>query len=280
MKLFEGRKLLIATKHEKEKAIAPLLTENLGVEVIVSENFDTDTLGTFSGEVERKDNPLNTARKKCIQAMDLYDCDLSIASEGSFGPHPHLLFVPADEEILVFIDRLNDLEIITRTISTETNFAGEEISKEEQLVEFAERAKFPSHALILRSEKSTTKEIVKGITDWELLKESFHRFLKKQGSVYIETDMRAMYNPMRMNVIQEATQKLLEKIKSCCPQCATPGFGVTEVKVGLPCKWCDSPTRSTLSYLYICNKCAFTKEQLHPHGKTSEEPMYCDLCNP
>ena len=33
--LFKGRKLVIATMHEKERVIAPLLEKNLGVEVVV-----------------------------------------------------------------------------------------------------------------------------------------------------------------------------------------------------------------------------------------------------
>jgi hypothetical protein len=50
--LFKNRRLLIATKHEKEKVIA--LLEKNGVICFVNENFDTDLLGTFTGEIERK----------------------------------------------------------------------------------------------------------------------------------------------------------------------------------------------------------------------------------
>jgi hypothetical protein len=42
--------------------------------------------------------------------------------------------------------------------------------------------------------------------------------------------MRAMYNPSRMTVIQNATKKLVEKINSCCPHCNIPGFGITDAK--------------------------------------------------
>lgn len=278
--MFKGRRLLIATKHEKEKVIAPLLAESLDLTCFVSEEFDTDTLGTFTGEVERKEDPVATARSKCLKAMELYDCDLGIASEGSFGPHPAIFFVPADEEILIFIDRRHKLEIVARALSTETNFDGEEIHTEDQLIRFAERAQFPSHALILRTAKTADAEIVKGITDWPRLKETFRQLLEKQGTIYAETDMRAMYNPTRMKVIEQAAHKLLEKIKSCCPGCNTPGFGISGAQAGLPCEWCNNPTRSTLSYLYQCQKCAFVKEEKYPHHKTHENPMYCDICNP
>lgn len=81
MDLFKNRKLIIATKHEKETVIAPLLEKELGVLCFIDENFDTDILGTFTGEVERKFDPITTARKKCLMAMEANDCDLGVASE-------------------------------------------------------------------------------------------------------------------------------------------------------------------------------------------------------
>ena len=115
--IFKGRKLLIATKHEKEKVIAPILEKELGVKCFVVKNFDTDKLGTFTGEIDRIDDPITTVRNKCIMAMELMNCDLAIASEGSFGAHPTIYFVPADDEFLIFIDKKNGLEIIAREIS-------------------------------------------------------------------------------------------------------------------------------------------------------------------
>ena len=61
--MFEGRKLLIATKHKKEIVIAPILEKELGVTCFVAPDLDTDELGTFTGEVERRDDPFTTARK-------------------------------------------------------------------------------------------------------------------------------------------------------------------------------------------------------------------------
>lgn len=278
--MFIGRKLLIATKHEKEKAIAPLLEDKIGVQCFVAENFDTDVLGTFTGEVERKDDPITTARNKCLMAMELNNCDLGIASEGSFGPHPAIFFVHADDEMLLFIDKKNDLEIIVRELTTDTNFNGGEIKTEKELKDFSKQLKFPTHGLIVRKAKEDFTEIIKGITDWEKLKTTFHYFLEKYGVAYVETDMRAMYNPTRMKAIERATKKLVDKINSYCPQCQTPGFGITDRKEGLGCMQCNFPTRSTLSYIYTCQKCAYTYEEMYPNKKTTEDPMYCDVCNP
>jgi len=167
-----------------------------------------------------------------------------------------------------------------RELSTETNFNGAEIKTEKQLIDFAERVNFPSHGLILRKSREGNIGIIKGVTDWEQLKKHFQQMLENYGVAYVETDMRAMYNPTRMTVIAKATEKLVKKIKSCCPQCNTPGFGITNVIKGLKCSLCGSPTNSTLSYIYACQKCFFTKEEMYPHKKIAEDPTYCDYCNP
>lgn len=278
--MFNGRGLVIATKHEKEKVIAPILEKELGVKCFVAPNFDTDELGTFTGEIERKNDPITTARNKCIIAMQLTNCDMAIASEGSFGQHPFIFFVHADDEFLLFIDKKNNLEIIARELSTETNFNGAEIKSEKGLREFANSANFPSHGLIAKKEKDDFTEIIKGITDWNKLLEVYNDYIELYGSVYLETDMRAMYNPTRMTVIEKATIKLANKINTFCPKCNTPGFGVTDAKKGLPCELCNFPTRSTLSHIYSCQKCSCTLEEKYPHKKQTEDPMYCDFCNP
>ena len=278
--LFENRKLIIATKHEKEKVIAPLLEKNLGVTCFTNENFDTDILGTFSGEIERELDPIATARKKCLLAMEASNCDLGVASEGSFGAHPSIFFASADDEFLIFIDKKNNLEIITRELSIETNFGGKAIETEKDLLDFSESVKFPSHGLILRKSENDNTDIIKGITDTTLLKKAFKKLLNESNSIYVETDMRAMYNPTRMTVIENAAKKLVDKVKSCCPQCNIPGFGVTDVKKGLECSLCGSSTNSTLSFIYFCQKCNFKKEEMYPHKKTTEDPMFCNYCNP
>lgn len=278
--IFYGRKLAIATKHKKEIAIAPVLEEKFGVKCFVAYKVDTDTLGTFTGEIERHDDPFATARNKCLLAMNLHNCDLAVASEGSFGPHPQLVFLPCDDELLVLVDRKNNLEIAVREVSTETNFGAKIISTEKELLEFAEASNFPLHGIILKQAKENYSGMVKGITDKNFLLEIFRKLKKENAAVYAETDMRAMYNPTRMKVIEKAAVKLAEKMQTECPQCKTPGFGITSVKSGLPCAWCASETRSTLSHVYQCAQCNYSEEKLFPNGKQTEDPMYCDRCNP
>lgn len=278
--MFSGRKLIIATKHQKEKAIAPLFEKELGIICITDERLDTDVLGTFTGEIERKQDPISTAREKCFLAMNLSGCDMAVASEGSFGAHPSAFFITADDEFIMFIDKKNNLEIIARELSMETNFHGEEIYNLQQLLDFSRKVQFPSHGIILRNSKNDNDIIIKGITNYALLEESYHKLTEGRTSIFAETDMRAMYNPTRMGVIEQAAQKLIQKIKSCCPACNMPGFGVTDAKKGLRCNLCNSPTNSILYYIYSCSHCSFVKEEMFPNGKTTEDPMYCDHCNP
>ena len=277
---FAGRKLVIATKHSKEKVIGPLVEEQLGAEWFVNPTFDTDVLGTFSGEIERKDDPLTTLKNKCLLAMEVSNCELGIASEGSFGPHPTLFFGHTDDELLVFIDKKYNLEIYVRELSTETNFGGAEIKNLTEAEEFSSKHGFPQHALIVKNLKDDLDFIRNGIDNYSDLNQSVKECLSIHGKAYLETDMRAMYNPTRMKVIESAAQKLMEKINSKCPECKTHGFSVSESKPGLRCEWCSSPTDSILYHLLTCQKCSFSEKEFYPNGKKFEDPMYCSNCNP
>jgi hypothetical protein len=278
--MFKGRNLVIATKHEKEKVIAPILEKELGVKCFVSSDLDTDKLGTFTGEVERKENPITTARNKCLMAMELTNCDLAIASEGSFGPAPNIYFIHSNEEVLLLIDKKNNLEIVARELSYDTNFNGSTINTVKHLKEFSLAAKFPSHGLIIKNSQHNFTEVQKGITNWDDLLKTYQRFIKTYGECYVETDMRAMFNPTRMKAIEKTTFKLLDKINSYCPNCNFPGFDITEIQKGLPCALCSMPTRSTFKHIYNCNKCNHSRIVIFPNHVTTEDPMYCDFCNP
>jgi hypothetical protein len=278
--MFEGRNLLIASMHQKEKVLTPLLHENLRVTPCVVNDFNTDVFGTFSGEIERKGDAISALRQKCDLAYQTHKIDLVVASEGSFGPHPSYFFVPANEELIMFKDYTHQLEIVARHITTETNFSGEEINTEEALLSFANKVNFPTHGLILRKSKDNFSEIFKGITDLHVLLNTFLHFQKTTTSVYVETDMRAHMNPTRMKSIEACGIELIKKINSCCPACTTPGFDVDQVLLGLPCDLCETPTQSILSLIYTCKKCAFQEEKKFPKGKNTEDPMYCNRCNP
>jgi hypothetical protein len=278
--MFGNRRLVVATRHAKERAIAPVLERELGLYCHAPEDFDTDQLGTFTGEIERSLDPLETAREKCRRAMDLTGSDLAVASEGSFGPHPVMVFVPCGDELLLLADRRHGLEIVVRDLSTETNFATAAVDTEAALLAFADKAGFPSHALILRRARDSHLDIHKGITDRQQLLDTYRQLVDRHGSACVETDMRAMHNPMRMRRLEVLAQQLVERIRSTCPSCAMPGFAVTEMVRGLPCELCRLPTNATSRLVSVCEHCGHRQDQPRPDGKTAENPMYCDFCNP
>jgi hypothetical protein len=280
MEIFKNRRLIIATKHKKEAVIAPILGYKLGVRCFVDEEFDTDSFGTFSGEIEREQDALETIRLKCLVAMDKNKCDLAVASEGSFGPHPSLYFANADDELIMLIDKKNNLEIVAREISLETNFNAKLIRTKADLLDFTKTVLFPSHALIIKRDQNDHSFLRKGIKDEALLLEYFDYCIANFGQAYIETDMRAMHNPTRMKVIESTLNKLIQNIESTCPNCNRPGFVVKEVISGLPCELCNYPTNSILFHKFGCSSCGFEETKKFPHGKTFEDPMYCNRCNP
>lgn len=278
--MFAGRKLIIATKHKKETVIEPLFRDAFEVECFVDPIFDSDLLGTFTGEIERMGDPISTLRQKCLLAMDSNNCDLGVASEGSFGPHPSYFFIPADDELIIFIDKKYNLEIMARSLSTATNFNGKYISNEKELIEFATLVDFPSHGLIIKKDMDDLSFIKKGIHDETELLKHFNFCLKYYSGAYIETDMRAMHNPMRMEVIKDAAIRLIQKINSKCPKCSVPGFSIGELIEGLPCNYCGNPTNSILFHRFLCAQCNYQEDEKYPNGKKSEEPMFCNFCNP
>jgi len=282
--LFKNRLAILATMHKKERVIAPLLEKEIGIKVKVPQNFNTDRFGSFTREIERPGSQIEAARLKAQQALLLTGETLGIASEGSFVPHPSLPCISCNREVLIFLDRENNLEIIGEELSLLTNHNHLKVSSLKQAFDFAEKIGFPEHGLcvMLNDYPQSSEEIIKGITTEEALTEAINKGLTQSpnGKVHLETDMRAMYNPTRMKNIEKATYNLIEKINSLCPNCSTPGFSIVQRIQGLPCEWCGTPTTLTRSAIYKCQKCGFRKEQLFPDGKQFAEPAQCLYCNP
>lgn len=264
--------------HGKEQAIAPILQEQLGVQVIVPADFDTDRFGTFTREIKRPGTQLETARAKIESALTLTGETLGLASEGSFGPHPVIPYICFNREIVVLVDKAHDLEIVGEVYSTETNFNHQTVSSLEAADQFAQTIGFPSHAVTVRVDRSGEEKVIKGICTATQLEDALDQAFQTAGQAFLETDMRALYNPTRMKNIAQATRNLVEKINHRCPSCSYPGFEVSDRRSGLPCGLCGWPTQLTLSEIYQCRQCGFKQE--FPTGLKTADPMYCSYCNP
>lgn len=266
--------------HGKDHVIRPLIERYLDLEVESPVAINTDEFGTFTGEVERSADAITTLRKKILKGLEVSGLTLGIGNEGSFGPHPELPFIPCDQEIVMLIDLENNIEIFEVVTSTQTNHAQKEISSVKDLIEFATQVNFPGHALILKQVKDgKVVNMRKGILGWEMLYTIMHKFSSSDSTIIAETDMRAHLNPTRMKVIENATEGLLRKLISTCPECQRPGFSCVELRPGLKCGRCGESTRLTLSRIYQCRGCEYTDERFYPEGEKAD-PQYCDHCNP
>ena len=281
---FAGRQLVIATMHGKERAIAPLLQSSLGISTHVPSDFDTDRCGTFTRDVKRPADQLATARLKAQAALELTGGDLAIASEGSFGPHPDIPFVPCDRELVLLLDHKHNLEIVGQAISTQTNYRSQTVRSVEEALAFATAVGFPEHGLVVMptAEGGLPTAIAKGITSKADLTSAVETTLANStvGTAHIETDMRAHVNPSRMGVIAEATENLIQAIAQRCPACDCPGFAIVKRNPGLPCAWCRTPTLLTLSVTYRCQRCHCDQVKLYPDGQQTADPGNCPYCNP
>ena len=283
MSIYNNRRAILATIHNKEKVISPLLKEHLGMNVRVTQGLNTDVFGTFTREIKRPDTQVITARLKAKKALAMYDEKIAIASEGSFTPHPLIPYIYANREIIIFLDQENDLEIIGEVFSIETNFNHQTISSLQEAEEFGKKVGFPAHGLIISFDNISTgkTEFIKAITSQENLINSVEIAIKNTtGKFNIETDMRAMYNPTRMKNIALATQDLINKINSLCPRCNTPGFIINQKIPGLPCELCHQPTSLIKAVIFKCQKCSFTQQKLFPNNQEFADPSLCEYCNP
>jgi hypothetical protein len=278
--MFEGRSLFIATNHHKELVIQPLFERELKLKCFTLTLFNSDQFGTFSGEIERSQSPLETLKAKCDLGFKVTGCDLVLATEGSFGAHPDLPFCAAHDELIMLMDYRNNTSYTARILTTETNFQGKKIKCKDELMKFCESIDFPEQAIILRNDEKSILFLKKGINDWDELSTAYNVCMRKHGTVFVETDMRAMHNPPRMKQIELLTQKLINKLKVECPSCEMPGYGVSTISPGLPCQICETPTASILKHVLRCDSCLFQEEIYFPNGRETEEPTFCPACNP
>ncbi|WP_254948968.1 DUF6671 family protein [Cyanobium sp. N.Huapi 1H5] len=285
---FSGRPVSLATRHGKERVLARPFRHGLDLSLVLASGFDTDRLGTFSGERPRPADALETCRRKAEAGMDDTGLDLGLASEGSFGSHPALPWLTVGTEWLTFVDRRDGLLIAESLVAPRTNFDRRRVSPQDDIQDWLDRVGFPSHALIARPHGgdgdggSAVPPLIKGLRTPAALAEAMGRCARasSDGSVWLETDMRAHCNPTRRAAIRSLAFRLVRRIASPCPACGAPGWGRCDVRVGLPCSWCSHPTERLLAEVWGCVACAHREERPRPDGRLTADPGDCPRCNP
>lgn len=215
----------------------------LGLSVVVPPGLDTDLLGTFSGEVERKGTPSAVVVDKARFGMAEAGLGLGIASEGSFRPHAELSFAVGCHELMAFVDDEEGLVVVEDLFTLDTNFANAKARTPGDLGDFLKRVGFPAHALIavpndriridhddrvrLVLEEVPEQQLYKGLEDNAALAQAVERCaaLSADGLAHVETDMRAHLNPTRMRTIAALAVRLARRLATTCPACGSPGWG-------------------------------------------------------
>lgn len=277
---YQGKRIVLTSKHKKLGLIKPTLEQHIGCEIF-EKNLDTDLLGTFSREIERTASPRETAIRKARFGMKASGARVGIASEGSIGPDPSLPFVHSDIEYLVLVDDENEIVIAETFRSFDIVAATITCVADQDLSEFLMRADFPHHALIVSPNAAGKSRYIKGIQDRESLDKAISECAEfsLDGSVIIESDLRAMYSPSRQKNIEQAAKLLALRVSNLCPECQMPGWGRIGFEKGLHCSDCGQHSADALRAEVLgCVKCQH--QQIGKVLAQEIEPAQCLFCNP
>lgn len=278
--LYKTHKVAFLTQHGKQTLLRGPLETALGCELVHTDAYDTDLLGTFTRDQIRPGSQVEAARQKALIGMSLTHTMIGIASEGSFGMDPFGGFIPWNTEVLVWIDQNLGIEV-QGIAHGPAQSLHKTIRSLDELEAFARTANFPEHHLVLRPQDQDHPELFKGIDHRADLLKAFDWAKQKSvnGCVFIENDLRAHCNPTRQGLIRKAADNLIQKLLSACPQCNTPGFWITEQTAGLPCTACGRKTHLPVSEIWCCSVCKYEDHKRLSINQLAD-PSRCDFCNP
>lgn len=262
--------IVLATKHQKSRWIAPYL-EPLGYQVRESDAFDTDSLGTFSGEIARTCSPEQAALTKAKQACEYSNAAFGLGSEGSFGGGPYFGLVNFNTELLCLYQRDTNTAIYGHAAGpfSPISLPIEHHTTAQTIAE--KLAKFEQQHWIL----TLPHTLEKGLSLDELLAR-FTYHLPSSGKII--PDLRAMHSPERQTMIANAAKDLARRLTSFCPQCKAANFVIKKAIAGLICSQCSLPTKQVKHHLIACDHCQHSC--VVPSNNALADPTYCQICNP
>lgn len=267
-------RVALGTMHGKEAVIAPPLAA-LGV-TVERADLDTDRFGTFAGDVPRAGTMLDAARLKARAAMAATGLPVGLASEGAYGPHPWLPFVPLGQELLLWLDSRTGQEVVETLTDQQPVYDQTTLRSVEEAGAFLSRIGFPETAVIVQP-AAGIGPVAKGLQDRQEVFSAVAAALRVTESALIQTDMRAHVNPRRMAVIGDLAQRLATRLATPCPACSAPGFGRLRGEPGLPCGDCGTETALIAADILGCSLCG-QEERLPRTGLA--DPANCPICNP
>lgn len=275
---YHGRVAALATRHRKLASVAPALRNTLGLEV-VSVDVDTDSFGTFSGEIGRQGTPFDVAVAKARVGMARSSLSLGVASEGSFGPDDAVPFLTADTELVVLVDDESGIVVVETCVDLVPPSIRLEVNPRNLDMDVLVAGGFPAHGVIVRP-VGAAQPVMKGIHGERVLRRAIDicAMASPTATARIESDFRAHHHPSRRGVIERATNRLARRLKSLCPACDSPGWGVTRREPGARCRQCAAPTRMPLAEHWGCVACSHSVAiTVQADGA---DPARCVGCNP
>lgn len=259
----------LITKHQKSRWIAPYLVP-LGYAVFESDLFDTDSLGTFAGEVERTLSPMDAALTKAKKACELTRSDWGLGSEGSFGGGPAPGMINWNDELLCLYQASTGVTIYAHAAGPTT---AQELALNTRVPLKQKLLSLPDQRWILRSKLG----IEKGLSAQALVAR-VQQIDSPMSKIKIEADLRAMHCPARQQMIAKASQDLVRRLTETCPQCQAYDFVIKEKQSGLPCSICTLPTEQAKSWTRICDQCGY--QEVEAVELNGADPSTCQFCNP
>jgi hypothetical protein len=251
----------------------------MGAEIVVAPNLDTDTLGTFSGEVPRPDALVETSLLKAELVFRAMDVDCGIASEGSYGPIDRVPLNPGGVEIMAFVDRKRGIRLVETLVTHRTNWRLLRFKAGDPSIAAAATALgFPTYGVFaLRHDFS---EPIKGLSTLDDVVSAMRQQAEASpnGESVLIADMRAHVNPLRMKVLRALSFKLAKRLLALCPACGAPGFGHIDSRRGLPCEDCGEPTHWIDFEVDGCNACGHAVARPRKDGRRTASRLSCKAC--
>lgn len=217
----DGPPVLIATMHGKERVLGPLLSA-LGFRVVLPVGYDTDKLGTFSGDVRRPVSAREAALQKAYRVCDVTGIPRAVASEGSYRPCQKQFPGARNVEVLAFVDREAGIEIVECMINAPTSFVKGRVPPNLDAPEvqaLLSAMGWPDvRALVVPNDPGhgvIPGLVFKGIGNEADLAAAFSACaaVSDDGWVHLETDLRAHMNPTRMASVSLIGERLALRLR-------------------------------------------------------------------
>ena len=277
---YAHERIALATIHDKDRAVAPPFRRVLGAEVVVAADINTDSLGTFSGDIPRLDPLVETCLTKAEMAFAASDLDCAIASEGSYGPIERLPLNPGGVEIMAFVDRKRGVRLVETLATHRTNWRMWRFRPGDPAVLAAAKAiGFPEFGIFVMR-NCDYSEPLKDIRTIEQLVAAVDSEARRSddGLALLISDMRAHRNPTRMKVLRALGWKLAKRLERQCPKCEAPGFGPVQSRRGLPCEACGEATHWIDFEIDGCSACGHAAARPRKDGRTTAPKLSCRAC--